>query len=81
MTSSLTVKRLGAGFAAGAAACALALGGAGIADAKIQPVPVSCTNPAGQEPGGQQPDCKGGAHTQETENRNPAGHAPGGHNK
>ncbi|MGW7053379.1 hypothetical protein [Streptomyces sp. NPDC054887] len=80
MASTTTRKRLGAAVAAVAAAFALGLGGAGIAEAKIQPVDISCTNPAGNEPGGQQPSCKGGAHTQETENRNPAGHAPPGHN-
>jgi hypothetical protein len=61
-------------------ALALALGAIGGAAAKIEPVDVSCTNPAGQLPGGQQPTCEGGAHTQESENQNPAGHAPGGHN-
>ncbi|MFP3991132.1 hypothetical protein U9R90_27415 [Streptomyces sp. E11-3] len=77
----MTTKRLGAGVAAVAAAFALGLGSAGIADAKIKPEPISCTNPGGHLPGGQQPECKGGAHTQETENQNPAGHAPPGHNK
>jgi len=50
------------------------------ADAKIEPVDVSCTNPAGHLAGGQQPTCSGAAQEQETENQNPAGHAPGGHN-
>lgn len=50
------------------------------ADAKIEPVDISCTNPSGQLPGGQQPTCKGNAHEQETEQQNPAGHAPPGHN-
>ncbi|MGW7262988.1 hypothetical protein [Streptomyces sp. NPDC054842] len=81
MTSSTTTKRLGAGFAAVAAAFTLGLGAAGVADAKIEPVDISCTNPSGHEPGGQQPTCTGGALTQETENQNPAGHAPGGHNR
>ena len=49
-------------------------------NAKIEPVDVSCSNPAGHQPPGQQPTCSGGAHEQETENQNPAGHAPPGHN-
>lgn len=52
----------------------------GTAFAKITPVPTECTNPAGKQPGGQQPECKGGAHEQETENQNPSGHAPPGRN-
>ncbi|MDQ3887821.1 MAG: hypothetical protein M3251_00960 [Thermoproteota archaeon] len=52
--------------------------------AKIQQVVVEerCENPAGQEPGGQQPRCKGEGQTQitETENQNPAGKAPPGQN-
>jgi hypothetical protein len=51
------------------------------ANAAISPVDISCTNPAGHQPGGQQPSCDGAAHEQESENQNPAGHAPGGHNK
>ena len=64
-----------------AAAFAMGLGGASTVQAKIDSVDISCTNPSGEEPKGQQPSCKGGAHTQETENQNPSGHAPGGHNK
>ena len=48
--------------------------------AKITPEPVACENPAGNEPGGQQPKCKNERHTQVTENQNPAGKAPPGHN-
>ena len=50
--------------------------------AKITEEPVACENPAGQEPGGQQPRCKGAGQTQitETENQNPAGKAPPGQN-
>jgi hypothetical protein len=52
--------------------------------AKIEPVVIEerCENPAGNEPGGQQPKCKNERHTQvtETENQNPAGKAPPGHN-
>jgi hypothetical protein len=59
----------------------LALGAIAGSQAAIAPVDVSCTNPAGHLPGGQQPSCDGAAHEQETENQNPAGHAPGGHNK
>ncbi|WP_137994307.1 hypothetical protein [Streptomyces vilmorinianum] len=82
MTRKLTTKRIGAAVAAAAAACALGLGTAGTAVAGgINPVPVSCTNEGGNEPGGQQPECKGKAHTQETENQNKPGHAPPGQNK
>jgi hypothetical protein len=59
---------------------ALSALGAGSVFGKITEVPVSCTNPAGQQPTGQQPECTGGAHTQENENQNPAGHAPPGQN-
>jgi hypothetical protein len=48
--------------------------------AKIEPVDIACTNPGGNEAGGQQPTCKTDAHEQESENQNPAGHAPAGHN-
>lgn len=80
MTTRLTVRRIATAIGAGAAVCALTLGGANIADAKIQPVDTSCTNNGGHEPGGQQPSCKGGGLTQNTENQNPAGHAPPGQN-
>ncbi|MEV4948253.1 hypothetical protein [Streptomyces sp. NPDC053755] len=80
-TTTIRKKRIGAAIAAAAAACALGLGTAGTATAAITPHDVSCSNNAGHEPGGQQPNCKGNSLTQETENRNPAGHAPGGHNK
>ena len=59
---------------------ALTMSFGGVAFAKITPVDVSCTNPAGHEPGGQQPTCTGEALTQNTENQNPAGHAPPGQN-
>ncbi|MDQ3880867.1 MAG: hypothetical protein M3295_07340 [Chloroflexota bacterium] len=49
--------------------------------AKITPEPTSCENKGGQQPGGQQPECQGGGLTQNTENQNPAGHAPAGQNK
>jgi len=52
----------------------------GGASASIKPVDISCTNGGGQQPGGQQPSCQGGGLSQDTENQNPAGHAPGGHN-
>jgi Spy/CpxP family protein refolding chaperone len=48
--------------------------------AKIQDVDVACENPAGSEPGGQQPSCKNANLTQETEAQNPSGHAPPGQN-
>jgi hypothetical protein len=79
--TSMTMKRVGAAIAATAAAFALGLGGASVADAKIQPVDTSCTNGGGNTPNGQQPTCTGGGLDQNTENQNPAGHAPGGHNK
>ena len=53
---------------------------AGSALAKITPVDTSCENQGGNLPGGQQPSCQGGGLTQNTENQNPAGHAPPGHN-
>jgi hypothetical protein len=42
-----------------------------------------CENPSGNEPGGQQPQCKGEGQEQitETENQNPSGAAPPGQNK
>jgi hypothetical protein len=53
--------------------------------AKIETVVVEerCENPAGNEPGGQQPQCTGEGQTQitETENQNPSGAAPPGQNK
>lgn len=80
MTRTTTTKRIGAALAATAAAFALGLGGASIADAKIAPVDISCTNNGGHQPGGQQPTCKGSSLTQDSENQNPAGHAPPGQN-
>ncbi|MET9735465.1 hypothetical protein ABZZ79_33995 [Streptomyces sp. NPDC006458] len=74
------MNRLVTAIGAGVAACALSVGGASIADAKIQPVDTECTNNGGQQPGGQQPTCTGGGLTQDTENQNPAGHAPRGQN-
>ena len=52
-----------------------------IAYAKVSPGPSGCTNPGGNSPGGQQPECNGGGLTQHTENTNPAGIAPPGKNK
>ncbi|MFF0204516.1 hypothetical protein [Streptomyces sp. NPDC005017] len=80
MFSRVTVKSLVTAVSAGAAAFALGLGGASVADAKIKPVDTQCTNNGGQQPGGQQPTCTGGGLTQESENQNPAGHAPPGQN-
>jgi hypothetical protein len=48
--------------------------------AKITEEPVRCETRGGGVPPGQQPECQGGGLEQETENRNPAGHAPPGHN-
>ncbi|WP_411150055.1 hypothetical protein [Streptomyces sp. A30] len=64
---------------AGAAVCALSAGGAGVADAKIKPVPIECTN-GNNAPPGQQPACQGEGLTQVSENQNPAGQAPPGQN-
>lgn len=50
------------------------------ATGKISPVDTSCTNGGGNPPGGQQPSCQGSGLDQQSENQNPAGHAPGGHN-
>lgn len=52
----------------------------GVAHAKITQVDVSCENNGGQLPPGQQTTCTGGGLTQNTENQNPAGHAPPGQN-
>lgn len=48
--------------------------------AKITEEPISCANPSGSEPQGQQPECKNQNLTQESENQNPSGKAPPGHN-
>jgi hypothetical protein len=49
--------------------------------AKIQEVDTACENPGGNLATGQQPTCKTEAHEQESENQNPSGAAPPGHNK
>jgi hypothetical protein len=53
----------------------------GAAFAKIKSVDTSCSNGGGNQPGGQQPTCKGSGLTQNSENQNPAGSAPPGQNK
>ncbi|MGV9453723.1 hypothetical protein [Streptomyces sp. NPDC003635] len=80
MTRGVLARRIATALGAGAAACALSLGGASVADAKIVPVDTQCTNKGGNQPGGQQPSCGGAGLIQESENQNPAGHAPPGHN-
>ncbi|MFF5635632.1 hypothetical protein [Streptomyces sp. NPDC012825] len=80
MTGTTKTKRIGAALAATAAAFAPSLGGASIAETKIQPLDIPCTNNAGHEPGGRQPSCEGSSPTQESGNQNPAGHAPRGQN-
>ncbi|MET7700290.1 hypothetical protein [Streptomyces sp. NPDC005485] len=80
MTNRYAAKRVAAALGAGAAVFALSLGSAGIAGASIHPVDTTCTNNGGHQPGGQQPSCTGGGLTQDTENQNPAGHAPPGQN-
>jgi hypothetical protein len=62
------LKRIGAIFAAAAMMAAVPVATAG---AKI-----TCTNPGGNAPAGQQNKCNG----QALENLNPAGHAPPGQN-
>jgi hypothetical protein len=80
MTSRHTKKRVATVLGAGAAICALSLGRPGVAEAKITPVDIQCTNRGGHAPEGQPTTCKGNGLIQETENQNPAGHAPPGHN-
>ena len=58
----------------------LALSAGLAAEAAIKQVDTSCTNNGGNQPGGQQPTCTGGGLTQQSENQNPAGHAPPGQN-
>ncbi len=53
----------------------------GVATAKIKSVDTSCTNNGGAMPTGQQPSCQNsGGLDQQSENQNPAGHAPAGQN-
>jgi ABC-type microcin C transport system permease subunit YejB len=59
---------------------ALAMSFGGVAFAKITPVDTACTNNGGNQAGGQQPTCNNQGQTQESENQNPAGAAPPGHN-
>jgi hypothetical protein len=68
----------------GLLAGSLALTGAGMASAAPNPnagfqnVDTACVNNGGNQPGGQQPTCKGGGLTQESEVRNRGGNAPPG---
>ena len=66
-------------------AMAMATAGAAVpvtgAFAAITPVDTACTNNGGQTPNGQQPSCTNeNGLTQQSENQNPAGHAPPGQN-
>jgi hypothetical protein len=74
------LKRRSAWLAAAAAIGIFAIVPAGTGLAKIVPTDTSCSNGGGNQPGGQQPSCTGGGLTQNTENQNPAGAAPPGHN-
>jgi len=82
---SETIKKIGIPTLVIASALALALLATSSmltpAFAKIQEVAISCENPSGNEPGGQQPACKNENLTQESENQNPSGAAPPGQNK
>ena len=71
-------KRLAGVLAVAALSAGLAVPGGAVA--KIASVDTSCTNNGGNTPGGQQPSCTGGGLTQNSENQNPAGHAPPGQN-
>jgi hypothetical protein len=71
-------KRITLLLAALAMALTMSLGG--VSFAKITAVDTACTNNGGNQPSGQQPSCTGGGLTQNTENQNPAGHAPPGQN-
>ena len=81
---SKTIKKIGIPTLVIASALSLALLATSMvtpASAKIQEVDISCANPAGNEPGGQQPSCQNENLTQESENQNPSGAAPPGQNK
>jgi hypothetical protein len=71
-------KRITLLFAALMMALTMSFGG--VAFAKITPVDTACTNNGGNQAGGQQPTCNNQGQTQESENQNPAGAAPPGHN-
>jgi hypothetical protein len=76
-------KRISLLVAALMMALTISFGGAGAAFAKITPAqPPSCENGGGQQPGGQQPNCKGGGLKQNdpTPATNPSGKAPPGQN-
>jgi hypothetical protein len=74
------MRKLRRALAIAALAALVGVPAGGTALAKIAPVDTACTNNGGQQPGGQQPTCQGGGLTQESENQNPAGHAPPGQN-
>jgi len=75
-----TMKRILTVMAVSLVMAAMLVAMAMPAFAKITPVDTVCTNNGGNQAGGQQPSCKGGGQTQETENQNPSGRAPPGQN-
>lgn len=76
-----TMRRIKRALLIFAVAFALSLPGGAAVFAAITPVDIACENRGGQLPPGQQPTCQGGGLEQDTENQNPAGHAPPGQNK
>ena len=81
---SESIKKIGIPTLVVASALALAAVAVSMltpAFAAISSVDTSCTNPGGNQAGGQQPTCTGSGQTQQTENQNPSGAAPPGQNK
>jgi hypothetical protein len=74
------IRQVAVGLALTGALAVTSIALAPDATAKIQPVDISCENGGGNLPGGQQPSCQGQGLDQNSENQNPAGHAPPGQN-